>query len=122
MKKFVFIAIVAVASLGFIGCGEDNGTTLKWQNDNTGVDLREIKWKQLGAIDADQTWAGINDNTTSDSKGIEVLSGTTEAIDDSTGLTTLLSLDPGTGVISASGQSAVIEENAAATVIISSAK
>lgn len=120
MKKFVFIAIVAVASLGFIGCGEDNGTTLKWQN-GFGSNLDEIRWEDPGTLNIDQTWTSVNDGSTSDSKGIEVLSGTTWAHEEGGGVVAI-DLTAGSGVVTAAGPAATIEDNANATLIIGAKK
>jgi len=122
MKKYLVIAMFAIAAFGFVGCSEDADTKadLRWQN-NGGADVKEIKWVHNGSVD--QSW----DETTiagnpSAYKGIYELAGTADCIDNTTGAPYTIGLtatgSTGYSTISEGGSSATITENAAATLVM----
>jgi len=85
MKKLIFISMIAVAAMGMIGCGEDDGTKadLRWNNESGGG-VYDVKWVSSGTVN--QSWSGdLTDNNTdtdvSDFKGITSLTGQGECLD-----------------------------------------
>lgn len=132
MKKIIMISMIAIAAIGMIGCGEEEGTTLKWTNSSP-VNLAEISWGS-GTGTPDQTWGnytsgtGINNvpiGNTTESKGIEVLTGQGDAVDEDGGVS-IVELDAGENVVAVNvggnPSNAQIKENADARLIISNAK
>jgi hypothetical protein len=123
MKRYLLVLLMAVAAFGFVGCGAEDETKadLRWDNQNgSGDDLINISWSSSG--NSDQTWDRADDGAGPTAyKGITELAGTGDAVIDGGG-TALLQLSAGTGVNFASGSAATIQENASATLIITSAK
>lgn len=120
MKKII-ITLMAVASLTFISCANDDGTKadLRWKNKTN--EVSDIRWVNSEGK-TDQTWNGSYSNgATTDYKGINVLAGEGECAL-SGGQTAKIELDTTDkeGVISISTNSATIQENAAATLSIAS--
>lgn len=134
MKRFILVSMIALAAAGITGCGDDDGTKadLSWKND-TADKVSEIVWVSGGK--EDQRWsgeyAGRADSATSGSgtqtgfQGIKELAGVGQC-NDSSGAFSEIILDPAnsTGIVAGatSTNSAVIQENAAATLWISGAK
>ena len=121
MKKITtLLAIVALSTT--ISCGEDDGTKadLKWKNKASTV--KDIRWVNDGRTD--QIWEGEwNNNAETKYKGIESLSGTGECLSDGNPAEIVLDTSDCEGVIKVSTNSAIIEENAAATLsIVATAK
>lgn len=125
MKKFILISIIAVAAMGMIGCGEEDKTKadLMWRNSDPTDTVNTIQWVNNGK--ADQTWDG---NCTAGGgetafKGIEELAGQGECFIGSSPASITLDTTASTGVVSGtiSTNSAVIQENAAAVLVIQSA-
>ena len=117
MKKFILISMIAVAAMGIIDCGEDDGSKadLRWYNDSN-ANLKDIVWTSSGKVD--QTWEGVtNDDTATTYKGIDSLAGDGDCVLED-GNPATISLSAGDGVVTASSSSAVIQENAAATLNI----
>lgn len=120
MKKFKMMLIIAVAAMGFIGCGEDTGTTLKWTNSSNET-VKEIIWKDSNGTQ-DQIWSGDTlDTATTSEKDVQVLSGLGEC-QDSGGNPATISLSAAENVITASTNSAQLKENADARLIITQVK
>jgi len=117
MKKIGVILIFAIAAFLFVGCGDD-GTALRWDNQSN-VDLKDVVWKSSGSVN--QEWTGtVADERQTDYKLITKLAGEGECLFD-TGGPAIISLSPGEGVVSASTNSAIIEKDADATLIIDGA-
>lgn len=118
MKKFILISIIAVAAMGMIGCGEDDGTKadIRWTNSvGTGEAVYDIQWAGSKSI---QTWNpgaanALADNATNDFKGVEDLTGEGSCLDLSTGGDNTINIegDP-------DGGSYTIPENSATTLVI----
>lgn len=112
---------MAIASLTFISCANDDGTKadLRWKNKTSTVE--DIKWVSSEGK-TDQVWDGPhNSGEITNYKGINVLAGEGECAL-SGGQTAKIELDTTDkeGVISISTNSATIQENAAATLSIAS--
>lgn len=125
MKKFILISMIAVAAMGMIGCGEDDKTKadLRWGNDS-GDNIQNIKWLKADRSE-DQSWDGtLADTNYSSFKGISSLNGYADCLDKdgdpanvtlaTTGSTGLTS----SGFSSIGGDSATIQEDAAAVLVI----
>jgi hypothetical protein len=118
MKKLSVIILFAIAAFLFVGCSDDEATSLRWNN-QSGSNLQDIQWVNNAA--ANQTWTGVvSDTTATDYREITKLNGTGECIFEG-GDPATISLTPGSGVVSASTNSAQIEENVDATLIIDGA-
>ena len=124
MKNNLVIMIMAIAAFGFIACApaDDTKADLKWNN-QAGAAVQDIKWISDGKVD--QSWDGTTaDSSATSSKGITELAGAGDCLDDS-GDPATITLDSATsegfvaGTIVGSN-SATIEKNAAATLVINS--
>lgn len=125
MKKFILISIIAVAAMGMIGCGEEDGTKadLRWKNKYSN-NVSTIKW--ISNSKEDQTWDGTYDttlNSTTGYRGINELSGSGECLfAGGSGVPEEIELDntdpEREGIAVDGNQNVVITENAAATLII----
>lgn len=119
MKKLSVILLFAIAAFVFTGCSDDEATSLRWNN-QSGSNLEDIQWINNAAVN--QTWNGVvSDTNATDYREITKLNGEGECIFEGGGPATI-SLTAGSGVVSASTNSAQIEKNADATLIIDSAK
>jgi len=122
MKKFMLLAMIALGALGMIGCAAEDETKadVKWTN-NDSLALKDIVWASSGKVD--QTWSGTLPATQATGfKGITKLVGDGDCVFDD-GSPASITLDgASTGVVTTSGSSATIQENAAANLIIQSAK
>ncbi len=121
MKNFILMLILAIAAIGFIGCGEDDKTKadLKWKN-NEGSSVSEIQWINSSTASVDQTWSGTTANgSETEFKGIKSLAGTGECVSGGVGAKISFDTTNSTGVSSISSNSAVVTENASAMLIIS---
>jgi len=126
MKKFLVLAMIAFAAAGFTACDSDDSSSdnskadLKWRNEHAS-EVAEIKWIHDGK--EDQSWGGTYGNGDETGfKGISELSGSGECQEG--GATAEIELDTtaSTGTEQISASSAVITENADATLVISAAK
>lgn len=125
MKKFILISIIAVAAMGMIGCGEDDGTSadLRWINKH-GTDVTDIQW--MSDSNENQKWSGTFANLApTNYQGISKLNGSGECIfaDGTAGglpqPIELVDTDPAVEGVAVNGtNSVVISENAAATLVI----
>ena len=120
MKKIVVLVSI-IASLNIIACSNDDGSKadLRWKNETSKV--KDIKWTSGGKID--QRWDGeYETNNETNFKGINELIGQGECLD-SSGNTAEISINTSSseGIDpSSSTSTAVIKENAAATLVIQS--
>lgn len=126
MKKILLPVIVFIGLLSFAACDDSGGTKADLQFTNStgtsGPVLSDIYWMSGG--DKDQSWSGnFSNGSTTDSKGITALAGSVDAIEAVTGhsLTITLTASGSTGATVGSGSSAVVAENANATLVISGA-
>ncbi len=121
MKKIILLMSI-IFSLNIIACSNDDGSKadLKWKNE-AGSTVKDIKWKNGSKID--QIWDGVYDDSKETTlKGINELTGQGECLDAggdtadiSINTSTSQGIDP-----SSSTSTAVIKENAAATLVIQS--
>ncbi len=124
MKKFFAAAIIALTTIGFIGCfaeEDDTKADVKWSNDS-GSFVQEIKWVSGGSID--QTWGGTtNAGSETGFKGIKALSGSGDCLDSTGDNASIVLGSASTGTtttLAGNETSATIQENASADLVISS--
>jgi len=119
MKKII-ITLMAIASLTFISCANDDGTKadLRWKNKTSATTVEDIKWVSSEGK-TDQVWNdSYNSGTTTNYKGINALAGTGECISGGNPATIEFDTTDYEGTISVTTNSATIQENAAATLSI----
>ncbi len=121
MKKIILLMSI-IFSLNIIACSDDDGSKADLQWNNQGGEVaKDIKWMSDSTVD--QRWDGeYNNGDTTPFKGIKALTGQGECVDIS-GDTAVIEIDPYRSVgiePSSSTSTAVVQENAAATLIISS--
>jgi len=80
MKKLSVILLFAVAAFLFTGCSEDEGTGLRWKNDDDSIATTydEIQWVKFGDTTSfDQSWNGVPDSSSlfTDYKEVNALYG-----------------------------------------------
>jgi len=120
MKKLT-VLLAIITSLNIIACSNDDGSKadLKWKNEASTVN--DIRWVNDGRTD--QIWEGeYETNNETNFKGINELIGQGECLD-SSGNTAEISINTSSseGIDpSSSTSTAVIKENAAATLVIQS--
>lgn len=125
MKKLILFSMIAVTAMGIIGCGEDDKTKadLMWRNSDNTSDVNTIQWISNGK--ADQTWEGTYAKSGGETtfKGIEELAGQGECFIGSSPAEIELDTTNSSGVVTGtiSTNSAVIQENAAAVLVIQTA-
>ena len=124
MKKIIFIITLFLSS-AFIGCGDDDGTTLRWEN-QSGSDIKDIVWVDNNGND-NQWWDGITEDTKRTTyKEITKLDGEVDGVDELGDPTLILGLQAsgssGYKSISDGSPNATIEKNADATIVIGFAK
>lgn len=129
MKKLSVFLILAIAAFAFVGCSDDDATSLRWKNDDANISSAydEIQWIKSGDTTSfDQSWNGVPDSTTlfTEYKEVNALNGTGELLGDSgTAMIVFDETDSSVaGVKDYSGNSAQLEKGADATLVIFSAK
>ncbi|HNX25493.1 MAG TPA: hypothetical protein PKG60_15705 [Spirochaetota bacterium] len=125
MKKLVMLSMIALAAIGFIGCGSEDGTKadLRWIN-KQGNTVSEIQW--MSSSREDQRWSGdyTTINPTTAYKGISELNGNGECLfaDDGSGIPQPIVIDPldpdQEGIAVPGADNVVVAENATATLVI----
>ena len=124
MKKLSVFLILAIAAFAFVGCS-DEGTALRWKNNSVDAadgTYDEIKWTKDGREHG--SWTGIP-NKGDFTDYVEVTSdfGTGDLLGD--GATAMIVFDENdssvAGVKFYSGNSAQLEKNVDATLVIESA-
>ncbi|HRS64102.1 MAG TPA: hypothetical protein P5554_13015 [Spirochaetota bacterium] len=122
MKK-ILILMPIIFSLIIISCSNDDNSKadLRWSN-KADSPVKDIKW--MNGSTMDQIWDGEYANESQTSyKGINALIGQGECLDQ-TGQTADISIDTtnSEGIITSSSSTltAVVQENATATLVISS--
>jgi hypothetical protein len=120
MKKLIMLAAAAIIAAAFIGCGEEEKSTLKWSNQSSET-VQNIVWTNSDGAE-DQKWDGETaDQVTTAEKEINALAGKGECQDGSGGPATIV-IEAGEGIVTASSNSAVVKENADARLIITQVK
>ncbi len=118
MKKLSVFLILAIAAFAFVGCSDD-GTSLRWDNQSNSS-LKDIQW--INSASVNQQWSGVvNHEDRTDYREITKLSGQGECLFEG-GAPASITLSAGAGVVDASSNSATIEKDVDATLIIESAK
>ena len=123
MKKIIFIIMLSLSAT-FFACGDDDITTLKWNNQSDEV-VNDIAWQGYGDSHDDRTWTDVlmnNDDETVPQKitklhgrGTAIIGGFESEIDvEENGSSGYTSYDPSTSYVR-------IIENADATLIIGGA-
>ncbi len=122
MKKIILLSMIAFVAAGILGCSPKDETKadLKWTN-SSGSNVADIKWISNGQVD--QSWSGTTATGSPTAfKGIKELAGTGDCIDSGGNPATVQLTTAGSNgysTLSSGGASAVIQENAAATLVIS---
>ena len=121
MKKIILLMSI-IFSLFFLACSDDDVSKADLQWNNQGGEVaKDIKWMSDSTVD--QRWDGeYNNGDTTPSKGIKALTGQGECVD-SNGAVADIEIDPSNSVgiePSSSPSTAVVQENATATLVISS--
>jgi hypothetical protein len=128
MKKFFMMSMIAIAAAGMIGCGEEEGTTLRWKNQDSSVAASYvgIQWVDFSTTQANQTWDSVPaQDEFSPSKDVTALTGSGNVVDagGTTAQIVLDDTDPDVAGIAVNGTSSVVlAKDSDATLAISSAK
>lgn len=128
MKKLIMLSITALVAAMFLGCGLEEGTTLKWKNRSQDVkdNYDGIRWVNANDSNDAVAWDSVPAvDADSSAKDVDALVGYGEAVVDG-GTPAEITLDPADdaveGVATSSTSSATLKENADATLVISAAK
>ena len=120
MKKILFILALAL-SASFWGCGEDEVTNLRWDNQSSS-DVRDIKWFEIGGgSDVDAEWSSVTKiGKFSGYRVITKLNGEAEAwaYDGTNWGPAVLDLSSGDNATVIGTSGGMIEKNTDATLII----
>lgn len=126
MKKLSVIILFAIAAFLFIGCGDDEGTGLRWDN-QSGQSVADINWQSTDGVNIYETWNAKSyaDLEKTEYKEIKKLRGQGECLFETDGATAVIQVDTSnsSGIEPISSSTSIeVTNNADATLVISNSK